>query len=149
MAVKIWEIIIDYYMAFFILHVTSTRNIHISPWAEGLRANMGRGLIWHVIWKMPYHNVFIIYRLWTKVFVRFQYSLYISLHNEHFPCLLRDPFWQQQTTEVNKDILITKPDRTKKGEFQGKQNFQKKKDIIIVKKLNSRSHLKLPAAILM
>ena len=37
----------------------------------------------------------------------------------------------------------------KKGEFQGKQNFQKKKDIIIVKKLNSRSHLKFPAAILM
>jgi vacuolar-type H+-ATPase subunit I/STV1 len=27
---------------------------------EGPKANMGRELIWHVIWKMPYHNVFII-----------------------------------------------------------------------------------------
>jgi len=36
-------------MTFFILHVVSTRNIHISPWAEGPRANMGRGTIWHVI----------------------------------------------------------------------------------------------------
>jgi hypothetical protein len=51
--------IIDYYMAFFILHVISTRDIHISP--------------------IPYHNLFIIYRLWTKVFVRFQYFLYIHV----------------------------------------------------------------------
>jgi hypothetical protein len=39
--------------------------------------------------------------------------------------------------EVNKDILIMKTDQTKKKEekleFQGKQNFHKKKDIIIVK----------------
>jgi len=33
-------IIIDYYMAFFILHVISTRDIHISPRAEGPMANM-------------------------------------------------------------------------------------------------------------
>jgi hypothetical protein len=38
-----------------------TRDAHISPRAEGPRANMGRGLIWHVTWKMPYHNLFIIY----------------------------------------------------------------------------------------
>jgi hypothetical protein len=47
--------------------------------------NMGRGLIWHVIWKMPYHNLFIIYRLWTKVFVQFQYSLYISYFSKNYP----------------------------------------------------------------
>jgi hypothetical protein len=35
-----------------------------------------------------------------------------SLHNEHFPCFLRNPFWQYQTTEVNNDTLITKTDRT-------------------------------------
>jgi hypothetical protein len=38
-----------------------TLDAHISPWAEGPTANMGRGLIWHVIWKMPYHSLFIIY----------------------------------------------------------------------------------------
>ena len=57
--------IIDYYMAFVISHVISTRDTHIipSPRAEGggPTANMGRGLIWHVKWKMPYHNLFIIY----------------------------------------------------------------------------------------
>jgi hypothetical protein len=31
--------------------------------------------------------------------------------------------------EVNKDILITKTDRTKKREFQGNQNFNKKKTL--------------------
>jgi len=56
-----WTIIIDYYMAFFISHVISNRDAHISPMAGVPRANMGRGLIWHVIWKMPYHNLFIIY----------------------------------------------------------------------------------------
>ena len=40
---------IHYCMAFFIVHVISTRDIHISPMAEGPRANMGRWLIWHVI----------------------------------------------------------------------------------------------------
>ena len=35
-----------------------------------------------------------------------------SLHNEHFPCFLRNPFWQYQTTEVNNDTLIKKTDRT-------------------------------------
>ena len=54
-------IIIDYYMAFFILHVISTRDAHISPRVFGPWANMGLGLIWHVTWKMPYHILFIIY----------------------------------------------------------------------------------------
>ena len=40
--------IIDYYMAFFISHVISTRDAHIIPRPEGQRANMGGGLIWHV-----------------------------------------------------------------------------------------------------
>jgi len=44
-------------MAFFISHVLSTRDIHISPRAEGPRAYIGRGLIWHVIWKMPYNDL--------------------------------------------------------------------------------------------
>jgi hypothetical protein len=34
------------------------------------------------------------------------------LHNEHFPCFFRNPFWQYQTTEVNNDTLIKKTDRT-------------------------------------
>ena len=79
-----YAIIIDYYMAFFILHVISSRDLHISPRAEGPRANIGRVLIWHVICKMPYHNIFIIYRLWTKVFVGFQYSLYISYCKKNY-----------------------------------------------------------------
>jgi hypothetical protein len=44
------EIIIDYHMAFFISHVISTRDAHISPRAKGPRANMGWELIWHVIY---------------------------------------------------------------------------------------------------
>ena len=35
-------------MSFFISHVRSTRDAHISPRAEGPRSNMGLGLIWHV-----------------------------------------------------------------------------------------------------
>jgi hypothetical protein len=46
---SIGKIIIDYYVAFFILHVISTRDVHISPRAEGQRANKGRRLIWHLI----------------------------------------------------------------------------------------------------
>ena len=64
-------IIIDYYMAFFILHVISTRDAHISPRAERPRVNMGRELIWHVMWKMPYHNLFIIsFNASFHIFVR-------------------------------------------------------------------------------
>jgi hypothetical protein len=75
------EIIIDYYMSFFISHVISTWDAHISPRPEGPRANMGRGLIWHVIWKMPYHNLFIIY---------FNASFFIFLTADRFqkPCSL-------------------------------------------------------------
>ena len=50
----------------FSYHVISTRDAQISPMAEVPRANMGRVLIWHVIWKMPYHNLFIIYRVVTS-----------------------------------------------------------------------------------
>jgi hypothetical protein len=53
---------IDYNMALFILHVVSTREIHISPKAEDPRANMGRGLIWHVIWKKERVNYYNFYR---------------------------------------------------------------------------------------
>jgi hypothetical protein len=35
-----------FYMAFFISHVISTRDAHISQRTEGPRANMGRGLRW-------------------------------------------------------------------------------------------------------
>jgi hypothetical protein len=72
--VMLTVIVIDYYMSFFILHVISTRDIHISSRTKGPRTNMSRGLIWQVLWKMQYHNLFIIYRLRTKVFIRFQYS---------------------------------------------------------------------------
>ena len=40
----------------------------------------------------------------------FKKECHHSLHNEHFPCFLRNPFWQYQTTEVNNDTLITKTD---------------------------------------
>ena len=138
------------------------------------------GLIWHVIWKMPYHNLFIIY-FNASFFIyvragRFQkpcswiwdmmqwchiistFLLYVlrdiiliqlhfiynntrwfnfwfikechhSLHNEHFPCFLRNPLWQYQTTptEVNNDTLITKTERTGKREFRKKKNCFPKK----------------------
>jgi hypothetical protein len=47
--VMLTVIVIDYYMEFIILHVISTRDIHISPSVKDPRANIGRGLIWHVI----------------------------------------------------------------------------------------------------
>jgi hypothetical protein len=73
--------IIDYYMAFLISHVISTRDAHISPRAERPRANMGQGLIWHVIWKMLYHNLLIIY---------FNASFFIFVRADRFqkPCSL-------------------------------------------------------------
>ena len=72
-------IFIDYYMAFFISHVISTRDAHIRPRVESPRANMGRGLIWHVIWKMPYHNLLIVY---------FNASVFIFVRADRFqkPC---------------------------------------------------------------
>jgi hypothetical protein len=70
-----YMIIIDYYMAFFISHVISTGDAHIRPRDEGPRANMGRGLIWHVIWQMPYNNLFIIY---------FNASFFIFVRADHF-----------------------------------------------------------------
>jgi hypothetical protein len=54
----IWhDILIDYYMAFFIWYGISTRDAHISP-----RAKMARGLIWlwyekcHIITYLPYNG---------------------------------------------------------------------------------------------
>ena len=43
---------------------------------------------------------------WFKLW--FLKECHHSLHNGHFPCFLRNPFWQQQTTEVNNDMLILK-----------------------------------------
>jgi hypothetical protein len=52
-----------------------------------------------------------------------------------------------QTKEANKDTLLTKTDRTGKREFR-EEIWSFKKDIIIVKKLNTRPQAKFPAAIL-
>jgi hypothetical protein len=41
---------IDYYLAFS-YHISYQPSTHISLWAFCHWANMGRGLIWHVIWK--------------------------------------------------------------------------------------------------
>ena len=49
----------DYYMAIFISYPVSTRDTHISPRAEGPRADMGQGLLWGMVWKLPCHNLFI------------------------------------------------------------------------------------------
>ena len=51
----------DYDMAIFISFPISTRDTYISPSAEGPRADMCRGLISGMIWKLPYHNLFIIH----------------------------------------------------------------------------------------
>ena len=51
----------DYYMAIFISYPILTRDSHISLRAEGPRADMGRRLIWYMMWKLPYHNLFIIH----------------------------------------------------------------------------------------
>ena len=45
----------DYYMTIFISYPISTRDTHIP------RADMGQGLIWGMIWKLAYHNLFIIH----------------------------------------------------------------------------------------
>ena len=49
MVVSLIYVLDTNYMAFSISHVISTRDAHISPKAAVPRANMGRGLIWHVI----------------------------------------------------------------------------------------------------
>ena len=53
----------DYYMTFFVAYPITTRDSYISPRAEGQRTDMGRRLIWGMIRKMSYHNLFIIYFL--------------------------------------------------------------------------------------
>ena len=49
----------DYYIAVFISYPMSTRDTHISPRAVGPRVDMGQGLIWGMVWKLPYHDLFI------------------------------------------------------------------------------------------
>ena len=71
-----------------------------------------------------------------------------SLHNEHFPCFLRYPFWQLQTTEVNKYKLITKTDRKKNVNSRGIKISTKKRHYNC-EKLNTWSHSQFPVAILM
>ena len=64
-------------MTFFISHAISTRNANISP-----RANMGRELIWHVIWQMSYNNLWLLFAFFI-VFVLFYVSL-INFLLHHF-----------------------------------------------------------------
>ena len=52
----------------------STRDAHISP-----RANMGRGLIWHVMWKMPYNNLYLLF-----AFLLFLFCFLINFLLHHF-----------------------------------------------------------------
>ena len=66
----------DYYMSVFISYPISTWDSHISPRAEGLRADTrvegwcgSRGLIGGMIWKLTFHNLFIIYFIVTKFVV--------------------------------------------------------------------------------
>ena len=129
-------------MAFFI----STRDTHISPrWYEK----------WHIITYLSYTLMHLYKYLWELIVFRnhsliwdmmpchiistfliyvFIDIILIQLHlynntrwfNEHFPCFPSYPFWQWQTTEVNKDTLITKPDRTGKSEFRTIFFFPKK-----------------------
>ena len=58
------------YMTFFVSYPISTRYSHISLRAEGPRAEMGRGLIWSMVRKMSYHNLFIIYFLLYNLLFR-------------------------------------------------------------------------------
>ena len=71
-----------YNMAFFVSYPISTRDSHISPRAKGPRADMGRGLIWGMIRKMSYHNLFIIYFLLICSFSTF--SILADIINSSF-----------------------------------------------------------------
>ena len=69
-------------MGFFISHPISTRDVHISPKALAWGPDIGRGLIWDVIWKSPYYIVFIIYFTLTCKWKNVTLSL-IFLHNNN------------------------------------------------------------------
>jgi hypothetical protein len=133
------KIFIDYYMAFVISHVISTRDAHISQgliWVEGWYGMWYEK--WHIITYLSYTSMrlssylweLIIFRnsiawfgIWCNnviIYLRFYYvfrdiiliqlhflynntrwfniwfikECHHSLHNEHFPCFLRNPFWQ-------------------------------------------------------
>ena len=58
------------YMTFFVSYPISARYSHINLRAEGPRAEMGQGLIWGMIRKMSYHNLFIIYFLLYNLLFR-------------------------------------------------------------------------------
>ena len=64
-------------MAFFISHDISTRDAHISPRDEGPRTNMDRGLICHVIWKMPYNNLWLSISLYLFGIILIGYMFYL------------------------------------------------------------------------
>jgi len=51
---------IDYNMAFSIYALVSSRDSHISPRRES-KADMGRGMIPGLIWKVSSYNLFITY----------------------------------------------------------------------------------------
>ena len=59
------EINRDYYIAIFI----STWDTHISPRTKGPSADMGQGLILSMVWKLPYHNLFIIHFSFWQVYL--------------------------------------------------------------------------------
>ena len=52
---------IEYYMGVSIPYPISTRDTHIDPRALARGSDMGRGLIWGMVWKTSYHILFIIY----------------------------------------------------------------------------------------
>ena len=54
-------IIIDEYMAFFILHLLSARDLDIGPEGFNPRNDISRGLMTRAIWKRPCINLFITY----------------------------------------------------------------------------------------
>jgi hypothetical protein len=93
-------------MAFFI----STRDAHISPWA-----NMGWRLIWHVVWKMPYHNLFIIYFNMSFFVLLYIRIMSLNTYNKNVDiiwhyCIISQiklhGFWKRSAfTNMKKDIL--------------------------------------------
>jgi hypothetical protein len=98
---------------YVIFHITC----HINHRSILFQGTKDQGLILVEGWyeKMTYHSLFIIYRLWTKVFVRFQYSLYISYFSKNYPevnsCLIlihfEITFWSfffQNRHDLNTDL---------------------------------------------
>ena len=83
-----YVIIRDYYMTIFISYPVSTWDFRISPrlpyQPEGRRPEGwygSRGLIRKSIWKLPYHDLFIIYFYWKK-------SVWYSSMHKMFPNII-------------------------------------------------------------